>query len=108
MTRFEYMTRNGKEGIRLGFIQVDIATKYEAYINFLEFMEEIKDQELPPLKRSKRMHAIQLTAKKMGVHRSTIWKHIAFFDYVTPTQQEMALYKNQTRWNLLNSGNNGQ
>ncbi len=101
MNRFEYMIRNGKEGVRLGIIQIDLAIKYEAYITYLELMESMKGNGQSEYK--KRAAAVQLTADKFNISYSTIWRYLAFFDYVTPSQEEIKLYKNQTRWTLLNS-----
>ena len=102
ISRFEWMTKNDSPaGIRLGLIQVDIAIKYEAYITYLEFMESLNSEGLSEYK--KRAQAVQLTADKFNISYSTIWRYLAFFDYVTPSQEDIKLYKNQTRWTLLNS-----
>lgn len=100
-SRFEFMIKNGKEGLRLGIIPMDLAIKYEAYITYLEFMESMKGDGQSEYK--KRAAAVSLTAKKFKISYSTIWRYLAFFDYVTPTKEEITLYKNQTRWALSNS-----
>lgn len=95
------MIRNGKEGVRLGIIQIDVAIKYEAYIAYLELMESMKGNGQSEYR--KRAAAVQLTADKFNISYSTIWRYLAFFDYVSPSNEEIKLYKNQTRWTLLNS-----
>jgi len=95
MNRLEWMIKNGKEGVRLGTVQIDWAIKLEAYITYLDFIE----------KKHPRAEAIVLTAQQFGVDRSTVWKYLSAFDYVSPTGEEMILIKNRTRWTVLNSGN---
>ena len=101
ISRFEYMIKNGRDGIRLGIIQVDLAIKYEAYITYLEFMEELKDTPLEGKRTSKRRRALQMTAEKLNISEHTVWKHMSFFDYIAPTTDELAMYKNTTRWTFV-------
>ena len=100
ISRFDWMIKNDSAtGVRLGTITMDVAIKYEAYITYLDFMEELNG--LPQYKR--RAKAITLTAKKFNTHYSTIWRYLSFFDYVSPTSEEITMYKNQTRWSLLST-----
>lgn len=94
MSRLEWMAKYGKEGVRLGIIQIDWAIKLDAYIIFLEL-----------IKKYPRSEAVILTAQQLGVNRSTVWRYLSAFDYVTPTAEEITLLKNHTRWTVLNSGN---
>lgn len=105
MTRLEWMIKNGREGVKLGIIQIDWAVKYEAYVLYLEFFESLKGQHFSG-KQTPRSEALKLTAEKMRVDESTIWRYIAAFDFVAPTSDELTLVKNQRRWTFANSCNN--
>lgn len=102
MTRLEWMIKNGRDGLRLGIIPTEWAVKYEAYITYLEFYESLKNEKFIGSK-SRRSQAILLTADKFRLSSITIWRYLAAFDYVTPSDEEMSFIKNQTRWALSNS-----
>ena len=101
MNRLEWMAKFGREGVKLGIIQIDWAVKYDAYITYLEFFEELKNEKFTGSK-SRRSQAILLTADKLRVGQSTVWRYLAAFDYVAPTEEEMTFIKREKRWAFSN------
>lgn len=107
MTRLEWMIRHGKDGVRLGIVDVDWAIKYETYITYLEFFDQLKSSGFidPPHtgikgKRTARSEAIALTSDRLNISLSTVWKHLSAFDYISPTTEEKKIIKTQTHWTL--------
>ena len=102
ISRSEWMSKNDSPGgVRRGIISMDVAMKYEAYITYLNFLEEMKDIPLDGKLRSKNRRALLMTSQKLGVNESTAWKYLSFFDYVSPTPEELQIYKTRTHWNFI-------
>ena len=102
ISRLEWMIKHGREGVRLGIIQIDWAVKYDAYLTYLEFYESLKNENFKG-KKSRRSQAILLTADKLRIGQSTVWRYLAAFDYVSPTPEEMKYIKAEKRWAFSNS-----
>lgn len=105
MTKLEWFTKNGLDGVRMGFIQVDFMVKYQAIITYFEILESLQGKVFNR-KQTRHSVAVVLTAQRLNVDRTSVYKYLDAFDNIEDPGGILHVDRNDTRWILVNSSKN--
>lgn len=105
MTKLEWWTKNGLDGVKMGFIQVDWMVKYQAIVTYFEILESLEGKVFNR-KQTRHSVAVVLTAQRLNVDRTSVYKYLAAFDPKEDDGEIMQVGRSDTRWMLVNSGKN--